>query len=135
MSNRTLVRVREVMTTQFDRVDGLMTVREALQTMKHAQTKTLIINKRHEDDAFGMLVFADIAREVLAKDRSADRVNVYEIMEKPVLCVDPEMDIRYCARLLDRYGMFSAPVVDNGEVVGIISLTGMVLHGITSSDD
>ena len=130
MSRPAMVRVRDVMHTHFDVVDGLMTVQEALRSMKHSETKTLIIDKRHDDDVYGMLLFADIAKRVLAKDRATERVNVYEVMDKPVLCVEPDMDIRYCARLLDRFDLFTAPVVENGGIVGIVSLNQMVLHGI-----
>lgn len=97
-SERKIIRVRDVMKKDFDMVDGRMTVMEALRTMKHVDTKSLIVNKRNDDDEFGMVLISDIAKLVLAKDRSPDRVNVYEIMAKPLLPVDPDMDIRYCAR-------------------------------------
>lgn len=132
MSERTIIRVRDVMKRDFDTVDGMATVSEAVQSMKHEQTKCLIVNKRHEDDEYGMLLISDIARHVLAKDRSPDRVNVYEIMAKPIVAVDPDMDIRYCARLLDRFELSRCPVVDGGQVVGIVSMTDMVLRGLMS---
>ena len=47
--------------------------------------------------------FEDIATEVLAKNRAPERVNIYEIMEKPLFSVDPAMDARYCARLFARH--------------------------------
>ena len=130
MSTRELVRVRDVMKQQIDIVDGMTTVSQALQTMKHVETKCLIIDKRHDNDEYGMVLIADIAKQVLAKDRAPDRVNVYEIMSKPVLTVDPDMDIRYCARLFERFGLSRAPVVDNGSLVGIVSYTDMVLRGL-----
>lgn len=130
MKERKLVCVREVMSTKFDVVDGLMTVHDALKTMKVGGTKQLIVKKRHAHDEYGMVVFGDIAKKVLAKDRAPERVNIYEVMEKPVLSVRPEMDIRYCARLLERFSLFYAPVIEKGEVIGIVTLTGMVMHGI-----
>lgn len=129
--SRKVVRVRDVMKSQFDMVDGMTTVADALKMMKHVETKSLIINKRHEDDEYGMLLISDIARKVLAKDRAPERINVYEVMVKPVITVDPDMDIRYCARLFDRFGLSRTPVVNGGgEVIGIISLTDMVLRGL-----
>jgi len=65
-------------------------------------------------------------------DRSPERVNVYEIMTKPVMTVRPNMDIRYCARLFDRFGLSRAPVLKHGRVVGIVSFTDMVLRGFFS---
>lgn len=127
---RKIVRVRDVMKTQLDMVDGLTTVANALRMMKHVETKCLIVNKRHEDDEYGLVLISDIARHVLAKDRSPERVNVYEIMSKPVISVDPAMDIRYCARLFDKFGLSRVPVIDDGRVVGIVSYTDMVLKGM-----
>ncbi|MDH5471631.1 MAG: CBS domain-containing protein [Gammaproteobacteria bacterium] len=130
MSDKKLIRVRDVMKKQVDIVDGKMTVKDVLKTMKHIETKSLLVEKRHEDDEYGMVLLSDIAKYVLAKDRSPDRVNIYEIMSKPVISVKSSMDIRYCARLFDRFGLSRAPVIDNGEVVGVISFTDMVLHGL-----
>ena len=129
-AERKVIRVRDVMKQQFDMIDGRVTVMEALRTMRHVETKSLIVEKRHDDDEYGMVLISDIAREVLARDRSPDRVNVYEIMAKPLLPVDPDMDIRYCARYFEKFGLSRAPVVENRKVIGIISYTDMVLKGL-----
>ena len=97
--------------------------------MKHVETKCLIVDKRHEDDEYGILLISDIARKVLAKDLSPDRVNVYEVMAKPVAFVDPQMDIRYCARFLDSFKLSRAPVIDDRKVIGIVSFTDLILKG------
>ncbi len=132
MSEREIVRVRDVMKAKFDLIDGKVTVHDALLAMRHVETKCLIVDKRHEDDEYGMVLLSDIAKQVLARDRSPERVNVYEIMSKPVVAVRPEMDIRYCARMFERFGLSRAPVVDCGVVVGIVSFTDMVLKGFVS---
>lgn len=131
-SKNKVIRVREVMKQQFDIIDGRVTVMEALRTMKHVETKSLIVDKRHDDDEYGMVLISDIAREVLAKDRSPDRINVYEIMSKPLLPVDPDMDIRYCARYFEKFDLSRAPVVENRKIIGIISFTDMVLKGLVN---
>ena len=118
------------MKTKFDMVQGLATVAEALQQMAHVETKSLIVEKRHEDDEYGLVMLSDISKKVLAKDRAPERVNIYEIMAKPVITVDPEMDIRYCARLFERFNISRAPVVENRQVIGIVSHTDMVLRGL-----
>lgn len=129
-TQKKITRVRDVMKPQIDMVDGLTTVADALRMMKHVETKALIVNKRHADDEYGIVLIADIARHVLARNRAPERVNVYEIMSKPVISVTPEMDIRYCARLFDKFGLTRAPVVDHGKIVGIVSYTDMVLKGL-----
>ena len=132
---RKIIRVRDVMKTEFDIVDGRMTVIEALRTMNHVETKSLVVDKRDDDDEYGMVLISDIATRVLAKDRSPFRVNVYEIMTKPLLPVDPDMDIRYCARFFDRFNLSRAPVVEQRKVIGIISYTDMVLNGLVKYED
>lgn len=135
MSEKKITRVRDVMKSNFDLVDGRSTVMEALKKMKHVETKSLIVDKRHDDDEYGMLLISDVAKKVLAMDRSPDRINVYEIMSKPVLSVDPDMDIRYCARYFERFGLTRAPVVDHGKVIGIVSYTDMVIKGMVRFDN
>ena len=130
MSDKKVVRIKDVMKRDFDKVDGLTTISETLSKMKHIETKCVIVDKRHPDDAYGMVLISDIAKQVLAKDKAPDRVNVYEIMSKPVVTVEEDMDIRYCARLFEKFGLSRAPVVSGGEIIGIVSLTDMVLRGM-----
>jgi predicted transcriptional regulator len=129
-----LVRVREVMKSGLDIVDGMVTVGEALRNMKHPETRTLIVNKRHEDDEYGVVMFRDVAKSVLAPDLSPERVNMYEIMSKPVMGVDPQMDVRYCIKLFDRFGLSRAPVIENGKIIGLVSYTDIVLKGVMLQD-
>ena len=128
--DRKIIVVKEVMKTQFDMVDGMDTVEKAINEMEHVETKALIVDKHHKRDEYGLLLLSDIARYVLAKDRPPNRVNVYEVMIKPMISVHQEMDIRYCARLFERFGLSRAPVVEDGNVVGIVSFTDMTLKGL-----
>jgi len=132
MSEKNIVRVRDVMNEQFDLVEGMLTVKEALLGMRYPDAKALVINKRNDDDEFGIVLIADIAKQVLAADRSPDRVNLYEIMAKPVLSVAPNMQIRYCARMMQRFGLSLAPVIENGKVLGLVSYHDLVVRGLLS---
>jgi predicted transcriptional regulator len=124
------VRVKDVMTSNFQLVDGLMTVEQAILLMKENNSRLLIVNKRDDNDEFGIVRFSDIARDVLSANRSPERVNVYEVMTKPAVGVDPEMDIRYCARLFYRLRFSYAPVIKQGKVLGIVGYTELVLEGL-----
>jgi predicted transcriptional regulator len=132
MSDKTIVRVRDVMTTDFDLVDGMLTVKDALLGMRFPETRALLIDKRNSDDEYGIVLIADIAKHVVAADRSPDRVNLYEIMAKPVISVAPEMNIRYCARMMQRFGLSLTPVIDGGKILGVVSYHEMVLRGLMS---
>ena len=130
-----IIRVRDVMKAELDIVDGMLTVTEALKSMQYPDTRTLIVDKRYEDDEYGVVMFRDMAKKVLARDQSPNRVNIYEIMSKPVISVHPDMDIRYCTRLLDRFGLSRAPVLEDQKIVGLVSYTDIVLKGLTLEMD
>lgn len=124
------VSVRDVMRSNVTVVDGRIDVMEAMRIMKRVGATSLIVEKRNEDDEYGMLLFSDIAKEVVAKDRAPERVNVYEIMAKPVISVRPDMQVRYCARLFERCGISHAPVVENEKIIGIVSYYLLVLGSL-----
>lgn len=130
MSTRNWGKVRDCMRKEVTEVDGKLDVLSALKVMKEVGATSLIVKRRDEHDEYGFLSFADIARNVIAKDRAPERVNVYEVMAKPVLSVRPDMEIRYCARLFENFGVSHAPVVEDGKVIGIVSFYLLVLHGI-----
>ena len=130
MSIRNWGPVRNCMRTEVTEVDGKLDVLSALKIMKKVGATSLIVKRRDENDEIGMLLFSDIAKKVIAKDRAPERVNVYEVMAKPVLSVRPDMEIRYCAKMFENFGISHAPVVDNGEIVGMVSFYLLVLHGI-----
>lgn len=130
MKERKIVRTRDVMEKIFTEIDGLATVSEALDMMRSSEIKVLIVKKRSAEDEYGIVLLSDIAKKVLARDRAPDRVNIYEIMSKPVVSVDPHMDVRYCARLFNQFGLSVAPVIENDTVIGIISYNELVLRGL-----
>lgn len=130
MNDKKIVRVRDVMKSEFDMVEGMDTVADVLKNSRHPETKCFIVNIRHEDDEYGIVLLSDIAKQVLAKNKAPERINIYEIMSKPVIYVDPEMDIRYCVRLFENFGLARAPVVEDKKVIGIIGYTDIVLDGV-----
>jgi len=134
MSERKIIRVRDVMTNNFQVLDGLATVEQGLSAMKTSDVRALIVDKRHSDDAYGIVLLSDIAKKVLAANRSPKRVSLYEIMSKPVIWVEPDMDIRYCARLFDNFGLAISPILENGNVIGIVSYHEIVLDGLIELD-
>ena len=129
------IAVREIMKTNFGMIDGMATIYDALMMIKKYKTSVLAVKKRHADDEYGILLVSDIARQVLAKDRSSKRVNVYEVMTKPAVYIDPDMDIRYCSRLFAKFNLVRALVIENDEVIGTVSPNLLVLDGLFALDE
>ncbi|EEZ88841.1 hypothetical protein VME_14330 [Vibrio harveyi 1DA3] len=115
-------------------VDGLITVHEGITLARKSEVKALVVKKRDEDDEYGIVLMNDIAKKVLAKNRSPQRTNLYEIMTKPALSVDPNMNVKYCARLFERFGISRAPVIENGEVIGMVSYNNIVINGMAREE-
>jgi predicted transcriptional regulator len=131
VSGKRVIRVEDVMKRkQFIEMDGLMTVQDALQALQEKDANVLIVAKRDDDDEFGLVLLSDITKQVLAQDRAPERVNIYEIMSKPMVSVHPRMDVRYCARLFDKFGLSLAPVIDEDKVIGIVGHTELVNQGL-----
>lgn len=106
-------------------------VEDAFLRLKRANAQCIFVNRRDEHDEYGIVVLADIAKKVIAPDRSPERINVYEIMSKPAVSVPPDMNIRYAARLFAQFGNTIAPVIDAGKVQGIVTSTSIVLEGLS----
>jgi predicted transcriptional regulator len=128
------VSVRKAMRTDVTFIDGRDNVLDALRKMRDGKATSLMVEKRSDRDEYGILTLSDIAKQVIARDRAPERVNVFEIMSKPTISVHPEMDIRYCARLFQKFGIRRAPVIEDGEVVGIISYYHLVLEALPELD-
>lgn len=122
------MQVSQVMMPHFKKIEGVTRVSEALKMMKDDNLNAILIEPRNESDVFGILTLKDIARKVIAHRRKLHETHVYEIMSKPVLSVPANMPVPYAARLLTNFNVSYAMVIDSNQVVGMISLNGIV-HG------
>ncbi|MCG6899695.1 MAG: CBS domain-containing protein [Gammaproteobacteria bacterium] len=126
------ISVQDVMKTDYGTINRQATITEALNEMKRLQCAVLVVEKRDELDEYGLILVSDIARQVLAKDKAPSRMNVYEIMTKPAVCVPPDMDIRYCSRLMSTLNLTRVLVVKDSELLGTVSPRALVLQGLAA---
>ena len=128
MSDSPHIKIGQVMTTEVHLIEATATVREAMAMMHRHNVSSLVVPRRDERDELGLIGVLNIADEVITQNRSLDRTEVYEVMIKPVLTLDADMDIRYGVRLLRRFRLNRAVVVDHDRnLVGIVTLRDMVL--------
>lgn len=131
MNEKSYISVADVMTTNIKTIDATATVKEAIDIMRADGVSSLVAERRDQSDEYGLVVVSDIAKHVIAENRSPERVNVYEVMSKPVLTVAADMNIRYAVRLLVQFGLSRALVVDqNRAPVGLATLRDMVLRHV-----
>lgn len=135
MSGSLFIPVREVMTLNPERIDGLATIKDALDRMKSRGISSLVVERRDHRDEFGLLLIADIARAIIGANRSIERSSVYEFMIKPAPAVDADMNIRYAIRHMTRLGLSHCVVLDNRELAGLVTLRDMTLRYIEEIED
>ena len=119
--------VADVMRKDLHMVNGVASVQSAIEEMNRHNVSSLVIERRHEGDEFGVITVQDIAEKVVARSLSAERTSVYEIMTKPALTLDPDMHVKYAIRLLARLGLTRALVTSAEDGLGLVTLRDLVL--------
>lgn len=117
---------QDLMTTDVVTIDGNATVREAVDTMKEHAVRCLIVERRGPADAYGIVTQRDVVYAVTAWSRDPEEVRVHEIMTKPLVVVNKDLDIRHVARLMANMGLSRAPVIFDGELQGIVSVSDII---------
>jgi len=128
MSQSFFLPVREVMTRDPERIEGLATVQQALDRMKERHISSLVVERRDAQDEFGLLLVADVAREVIGQSRPLSRTNVYEVAIKPAPTVDADMNIKYAIRHMARLGLSHCVVLQGRDLVGLVTLRDLTLR-------
>lgn len=119
----TFKKAKEIASDKLFFIDGLASVKHAVQIMKEKNVQALIIKKRNNADANGIVTVFDIVKGVIVPNKSLEEVSVYEIMTKPVFSISAHLNVKYVPRLMFNYDVRIAPVEENGEYVGIIDYT------------
>jgi predicted transcriptional regulator len=122
-----VVKVSDVMQTSLLMVSGLESVQGAIRTMNEHNVSSLIIERRDQNDEYGVVTVQDIAAKVVATNRSTARTSVYQIMTKPALTFSGDMNVKYAIRLLARLGLTRALVVGDKGLLGLVTLRDLVL--------
>ena len=113
------------MTTNVVTIGGAANVYQAVKLMQEQQVSSLIVDRRHYQDAYGIVTETDIVSKVIAYGKDPKKVRVYQIMTKPCIVINPELGIEYVARLFTNVGIHCAPVI-NHELLGIISMREII---------
>lgn len=122
------MKVADIMTQDVITIRNSATVAEAVRLMRHHDIQALIVDRNHEEDAYGIVTVTDVVAKVIAFGQDARQRRVYEIMNKPCIVLNPGLGIEYAARLLANANIHSAPVVQQ-QLLGIVSMTDIVQQG------
>lgn len=124
------LRARDIMQTDIATILPDLSVQDAAVLMRHNGVRSLIVEKDTDDDAYGIVTYADIVTKVLAFGFDPAEVSVAEVMTKPLVVVNPSLKLDLVARLFAKHNIGHAPVLDNHKLVGVVSMTDLVVEGI-----
>jgi len=115
------LKVEDVMVDDVVTVEEDITVKRAVQIMNKYEIGCLIVTKRGKP--IGIVTERDMLTRVLAESRSPEKTKIVDIMSRPIIVADPNMDLEEAARLMFKMKVKKLPVVEKGQLIGLVTLT------------
>ena len=125
-----MLTVADIMTTSVLLIASSATVAEAIELMQQKQVRSLLVERRHAGMPYGMVTERDIVYTVVARGHDPERVIVQDIMHQPCIALTPELTLEEASKLLSETGLHRAPVVKQGRLLGVISVTDILMRGL-----
>jgi len=105
---------------------------EAVQLMADKRVGALMVVEQNE--LVGVISERDYAREIVLKDRVSRDTPVSAIMTRRVLYVRPDQTLDECMVLMSEKNLRNLPVLDNGRLIGVISMRDVVKDLISEKE-
>jgi CBS domain-containing protein len=96
----------------------------AIQVMADRYIGALLVMRN--DELVGIVSERDYARKIVLKGRSSSATPVRDIMTASVISVSPADSVDTCMRLCTDSRVRHLPVVENGKVIGVVSIGDLV---------
>ncbi len=127
--------IKDIMVRDVVTVSPFATIREAMKLMRQRGVKSLVVEKRDQHDAFGIITYTNILKTIVAEEGDIDLINVYDICAKPALTISRELDVKHAARLMVNMGIRRLLVTAANELAGIITMNDIVGAILEIADD
>lgn len=114
-------------------IDAEEPVLEAIQIMADRHIGALPVLRAGE--LAGVISERDYARKVILLGRSSAETPVWQIMSAPVITVTPDESVQRCMEIMTEKRIRHLPVIDEGRMVGMISIGDCVRGVIEEQQD
>jgi len=118
------LKVEDVMVEDVISVSEKATVREAAELMNKHEIGCLVVVKKGEP--VGIVTETDMVKRVILKPLDPEKTKVGEIMSKPLVFGNPQMDVDEASEIMRRQKIKKLPVVEKGRLVGLVTTTDLV---------
>jgi len=115
------LRIEDVMVKDVVTIGYRTSVKRAAEVMNRYEIGCLIVVKRRK--AVGIVTERDMLKRVVARALDPRKTRVEEVMSKPLIVVEPDMDLDDAVRLMFEMRIKKLPVVKDGRLVGLVSMT------------
>lgn len=115
------MKVSEIMTQGVEKIESHKTVADAMKRMMELHITSLIVDRRGDDDSYGIVTRKDIIAKVIAEKLEPGKVKIARIMSKPIMTVHPDDSISSVAKLMTKTNIRRFPVHDGHDLIGLIS--------------
>lgn len=127
--------VEDMMVADVVTISPMAKLREAMEVMRDRNIKSLVVERRSESDAWGMLTYTMLLRTIVHEEGDIDLINVYDIAAKPALSVPRQLDIRQAVSMMLQIGVKRLIVTNNNELEGILTMNDIIGTIIDGLDD
>ena len=118
--------VEDLMVTDVVTISCMATLREAMEAMRDRKVKSLVVKKRHDNDAWGILTYTTLLKTIIHEEGDVDLINVYDIATKPALTIHRQLEVRHAVAMMINFNVKRLVVTANGELEGIITMNDIV---------
>lgn len=115
---------KKVLHTSIVSVTPETTVLEAVTIMADSDISALMVLRGEQVE--GIITERDFVRRVARLERSAYATTVGEVMTSSLITVGPQDRTRYCMQLMIERNLRHLPVLDDGKLVGLLSIRDLV---------
>ena len=123
-----MLTVSDIMTTDVVTIRSSAKVAQAIALMQSQNVRALIVEKVAQGGAYSMLTERDIVYRLTARGKDPDHVMVCEIMSAPCIVVEPTLSLTDLAKAFLDAEIQRAPVVDEGQLIGIVSIRDIITN-------
>lgn len=124
---RVMATIKHVLDKKGRSVHGISqdaSVFDALTVMAEHDIGSLIVSENHK--LVGIITERHYSREIALKGRTSPQTRVRDIMSRDVVCARLEQSVEECMAVMTARALRHLPVLDQGEIVGIVSIGDMV---------
>jgi len=126
------LKLEDVMVKDLIGVEVRVSVKKVVELMDKHEIGCLMVMKGKK--LAGIVTERDMVKRVLAKSKDPEEIKVSEVMSKPVIVGKPQMSIVEAVKLMFNWNIKKLPVVDGNHLVGLVTLTDLVLSLVTLTD-